>query len=132
MGMADHRYEHDARRGETRFPPQEGSQYGGRRGERDPHERLNTPVSEAEAEVDPGHGGGVDVRGMGRPQKHGSPDAGDPELPESSRGDRETRNEAQTTRRGIPDAEREAMRDAEEKTGVPLTGERRPEGENRR
>jgi hypothetical protein len=44
-------YEHDASKGETRHPPQEGEQYGGRPGERDPHSRLNTPLSELDREA---------------------------------------------------------------------------------
>src|SRR4051812_46771622 len=39
-------YEHDASKGETRYPPQDGEQFGGRPGEGDPHSRLNTPLSE--------------------------------------------------------------------------------------
>ncbi len=39
-------YELDARKGETRYPPEEGEQFGGRPGELDPHSRLSTPLSE--------------------------------------------------------------------------------------
>jgi hypothetical protein len=118
------RYEHDATKGETRYPPEEGEQYGGRRGERDPHGRLNTPVSEIEQQAEQegaAQGGPVnDVRGMGSAQDG----QGNPELPEGSRGDREERNPGQTTPRGVEDAEAEAMRRAQEATGVPLVDDR--------
>jgi hypothetical protein len=117
------RYEHDAGKGETRYPPQEGEQYGGRPGERDPHSRLNTPLSDLERQAQeegaPRGGPVVDVQGMGGGAKGGG-EGSDPELPEGSRGDREARNAAQTTPRGVEDAEAEAMRRAQEATGVPL------------
>ena len=45
-------YEHDATKDETRFAPQEGEQYGGRAGERDPHGRLNTPLSDLQQQAE--------------------------------------------------------------------------------
>jgi hypothetical protein len=47
MSDGDGRYHHDPDEGETRYPPQDGAQRGPHRaGERDPHEPLNTPLSE--------------------------------------------------------------------------------------
>jgi hypothetical protein len=116
------RYEHDASKGETRYPPETGKEYGGRAGERDPHSRLNTPLEALDRQAAAegvGRGGPVnDVRGMGP-----GGDGDDPELPEGSRGDREERNPGQTTPRGVQDAETEAMRRAQEATGVPIVDE---------
>jgi hypothetical protein len=117
------KYEHDATKGATRYPPDAGEEYGGRHDERDPHSRLNTPVEEVENDVEAqvGRQGGpaVDVQGMGGGSKGGG-DGDDPELPEGSRGDREARGAGQATPRGMTDAEAEAVRRAEEATGVPL------------
>jgi hypothetical protein len=57
-------YEHDASKGETRYPPEEGAQFGGRPGERDPHSRLNTPLSELDqlADTDDGAVGSDEER----------------------------------------------------------------------
>jgi hypothetical protein len=91
---------------------------------RDPHADLNTPVSEIEAEAaeNVGHRGSVvDVAGMGRAQTaDGRRGPGDPELSETDDA-REARNPAQSTPRGVVDAEAEAMHRVEEDTGVPLT-----------
>jgi hypothetical protein len=47
----DDQYHHDPNEGETRYPPQEGEQGGPHHpGEKDPHEPLNTPVSEPPSE----------------------------------------------------------------------------------
>jgi hypothetical protein len=76
---------------------------------------------EADAELERlGHHEPVaDVTGMGRPQTSDTRNTdGDPVLSESD--DRETRNAAQSTPRGVADAEEEAMRRAQEHTGVPL------------
>jgi hypothetical protein len=110
-------YNHDARKGETRGPD-----------DRDPHAQLNTPVADIEAQADvegrPARGPVADIEGMGSGQKRNpGQGAGDPSL--GTRPDRETRNPAQTTPRGVEDAEAEAMRAAEEATGVPLTDDRR-------
>jgi hypothetical protein len=121
------KYEHDAQRGATRYPPDQGEEYGGRKVERDPHDRLNTPVEDIEeaAERDAGIRGGpvTDVTGMGGRERGGEGD--DPVLPDGSRGDREERAPRQSTPRGEPDAEAEAVRRAEEATGVPLEDDRR-------
>jgi len=118
------KYHHDARRGETRYPPQSGSQYSGRPGHDDPHSVLNRPVAEIEADAELQRLGRrdsvADTTGMGRPESsdtRGTP--GDP-VPRTT-GDREAQNPAQMTPRGVLDAEEEAMRRAEERTGVPLT-----------
>jgi hypothetical protein len=91
---------------------------------RDPHADLNTPVSEIEAEAAENvgrRGSLVDVAGMGRAQTaDGRRGDGDPELRETDE-EREARNPAQSTPRGIVDAETEAMHRVEESTGVPLT-----------
>ena len=57
---------------------------------------------------------------MGRPETSDTRGSdGDPVLRDN--GDREVHNPAQMTPRGVVDAEEEAMRRAEERTGVPLT-----------
>ena len=121
--MTEQRKYDDATRGATRYPPQTGDEHSGRRDERDPHERLTRPVSEveAEAERDAGIRGGPvnDVTGMGGAGQGG--EGTDPVLAAGgSRGDREERAPGQSTPRGEPDAEAEAVRRAEEATGVPL------------
>jgi hypothetical protein len=94
-------YHHDARRGETRYPPQSGSQHSGRDSVADP-------------------------TGMGRPQTSDTRGSdGDPVMRDN--GEREAHNPAQMTPRGVTDAEQEAMRRAEERTGVPLTADEPPE-----
>jgi hypothetical protein len=112
--MSEHRYEHDPAAGET---------HG--RGDGDPHERLNTPVSEVEEQAEwdriGQRGPEVDVAGMGRPQTSDTRGTdGDPEL-SRDQDERETRNPGQSTPFGETDAEGEAMRRVEEETGVPLT-----------
>jgi hypothetical protein len=97
-----------------------------RPGQRDPHSPLNTPVSEIEAQdaVERlGRRDSVrDVTGMGRPQTSDTRGSeGDPVMRDDE--DRETHNPAQTTPRGVLDAEQEAMLRAEQRTGVPLTDE---------
>jgi hypothetical protein len=59
------KYHHDPDEGETRYPPEEGEQHGGRDHERDPHEPLNTPVDRVPDPV----GKTRSTEGMGRPQK---------------------------------------------------------------
>lgn len=117
-------YHHDPDHGETRYPPESGSQHSGRDGHSEPHSALNTPVSEIEDDDEvqrAGHRDSVaDVTGMGRPETSDTRGSdGDPVM----RGgdDREARNPAQTTPRGVLDAEKEAMQRAQERTGVPLT-----------
>jgi hypothetical protein len=111
--MSDRRYEHDPEGGET---------HG--RGDRDPHDALNTPVSEIEKDAERERigqrGPEVDVAGMGRAQ--GADTRGTDGDPVLSRTDdeREERNPAQSTPRGVVDAERDAVRRVEEDTGVPL------------
>jgi hypothetical protein len=119
-------YHHDSRRGETRYPPQSGRQHSGRPGHSDPHSALNQPVSEIEADAEwqrLGRRDSVsDVTGMGRPETSDTRGTGgDPVMRGSC--DREAHDPAQMTPRGVADAEEEAMRRAEERTGVPLTGE---------
>jgi hypothetical protein len=118
-------YHHDARRGETRYPPQTGAQYAGRPGHDEPHSSLNVPVTEIEADAELERIGRrdsvADITGMGRPETSDTRGSdGDPVLRESD--DREAHNPAQMTPRGVADAEEEAMRRAEQRTGVPLTG----------
>jgi hypothetical protein len=116
-------YDHRPDAGETRYPPESGEQHSGVPGQRDPHEPLNTPLSELDEEADVdriGHGGGhADVTGMGR-QQRGDKDqsGGDPTF--GTRPDREERNPGQNTPFGETDAEAEAVHRAEEATGVPL------------
>jgi hypothetical protein len=119
-------YHHDAHRGETRYPPESGSQHSGRPGHRDPHSSLNEPVADIEADAESHRGtrrdSVADTTGMGRPQSADTRGTeGDPVMRES--GDREVHNPAQMTPRGITDAEEEAMRRAQDRTGVPLTDE---------
>jgi hypothetical protein len=116
-----HRYNHNPNLGET-HPPEADA---------DPHDALNTPVSEIESELEYQRLGRrdsvADVRGMGRPQTSDTRgvEGGDPELRESD-DQREARNPGQSTPRGIVDAEEEAMRRVEEETGVPLTDDELP------
>lgn len=89
----------------------------------DPHSALNTPVSEIEEEAreNVGHRvSAVDVTGMGRAQ--GADTRGQDDEPELSEQDdeREARNPAQSTPRGVVDAEAAELRKVEEDTGVPL------------
>jgi hypothetical protein len=117
-------YHHDARRGETRYPPQSGPQHSGRPGHDEPHSALNQPDAEIEGDAELQRVGRrnsvADTTGMGRPQTSDTRGTeGDPVLREG--GDREAHNPAQMTPRGVLDAEEEAMRRAEERTGVPLT-----------
>jgi hypothetical protein len=119
-------YHHDARRGETRYPPESGSQYSGRPGHSDPHSALNEPVAEIEADAEWQRIGRrdsvADTTGMGRPETSDTRGTeGDPVMRGS--GDREVHNPAQMTPRGVIDAEEEAMRRAQARTGVPLTDE---------
>lgn len=52
MSESDGRYHHDPDEGETRYPPQDGEQRGShRRGERDPHEPVNTPLDDLPAQA---------------------------------------------------------------------------------
>jgi hypothetical protein len=123
-------YHHDARRGETRYPPQSGSQHSGRPGHDEPHSALNQPVAEIEAEDEWQRVGRrdsvADPTGMGRPQTSDTRGSdGDPVMRDN--GEREAHNPAQMTPRGVTDAEQEAMRRAEERTGVPLTADEPPE-----
>ena len=116
-GAERRQYHHDPAHGETRYPPEGG--------ESDPHSALNTPVSEIEARADEvrvGHRDSTaDVTGMGRPESSDTRGSdGDP-VERGGAEDREVRNAAQSTPRGVLDAEAEAMRRAEERTGVPLT-----------
>jgi hypothetical protein len=110
------RYNHDPDLGETHPPATDI----------DPHDALNTPVSEIESDAEWQRIGRrdsvADVRGMGRAQTSTTRgvEGGDPELRESD-DEREARNPAQSTPRGIVDAEQEAMRRVEDETGVPLT-----------
>jgi hypothetical protein len=109
------RYNHDPAAGETHPPDPD----------RDPHDALNTPVSEIESEAEWQRLGrrvsDVDVTGMGRPQTSTSRGQdGDPVLSEQD-DEREARNPGQSTPRGIVDAEEDAMHRVEEHTGVPLT-----------
>jgi len=115
--------EHGRNRGATSRG--DGGDRGGRPGEHDPHGRLNRPVDDIEREAE--HDAGVrlhptnDVAGMGR--GGGSSEGPDPMLPEGSRADREERSPGQSTPFGEPDAEADAVRRAEEATGVPLEEE---------
>jgi hypothetical protein len=107
-------------------PPESEHQQSGRPGHSDPHSALNTPVSEIEAQDEVerlGRRDSVrDVTGMGRPETSDTRGTeGDPVMRRND--DRETHNPAQTTPRGVLDAEREAMLRAEQRTGVPLTDE---------
>jgi hypothetical protein len=111
----EHRYDHDPARGET-HPPD---------ADQDPHDALNTPVSEIESEAEWQRLGRresvADITGMGRAQTSTTRGQdGDPVLREQDE-ERETRNPGQSTPRGVVDAEGEAMRRVEEHTGVPLT-----------
>jgi hypothetical protein len=120
-------YHHDARRGQTRYPPESGSQHSGRPGHGDPHSALNEPVAEIEADAEWQRIGRrdsvADPTGMGRPETSDTRGTqGDPVMRGS--GDREAHNPAQMTPRGVVDAEEEAMRRAQERTGVPLTDDR--------
>jgi hypothetical protein len=120
-------YHHDARRGQTRYPPESGSQHSGRPGRGDPHSALNEPVAEIEADAEWQRIGRrdsvADPTGMGRPETSDTRGTqGDPVMRGS--GDREAHNPAQMTPRGVVDAEEEAMRRAQERTGVPLTDDR--------
>ena len=45
-------YHHDAEHGETRYPPESGSQHSGRSGHSDPHSALNEPVANIEADAE--------------------------------------------------------------------------------
>ena len=45
-------YHHDAEHGETRYPPESGSQHSGRPGHSDPHSALNEPVADIEADAE--------------------------------------------------------------------------------
>ena len=45
-------YHHDAEHGETRYPPESGSQHSGRAGHSDPHSALNEPVADTEADAE--------------------------------------------------------------------------------
>jgi hypothetical protein len=66
----DGRYHHDPNEGETAYPVQEGEQRGPhRRGELDPHESLNTPVSEVH-DLAPGQGPHIEGMG-GKPPARG-------------------------------------------------------------
>jgi hypothetical protein len=116
-------YHHDASRGETRYPPQAGSQHSGRPGHDEPHSALNQPVDEIEADDEWQRAGrrdsAADPTGMGRPQTSDTRGSeGDPVMRDN--GERELHNPAQMTPRGVVDAEEEAIRRAEERTGVPL------------
>lgn len=107
-------YNHDPEQGETHGRPETP----------DPHSALNTPVSEiekdAEWESPIRRESTSDVTGMGRPQTSDTRGTdGDPVLPEYE--DHEERNPAQSTPRGVTDAEGDALRRVEESTGVPLT-----------
>jgi hypothetical protein len=112
--MPDHpQYNHDPERGETHGKPEE----------QDPHSPLNTPVSEIEKDAEWQRLGRrestSDVTGMGRPQTSDTRGTdGDPVLAEDD--DHEERNPAQSTPRGVVDAEAEAVHRVEEDTGVPL------------
>jgi hypothetical protein len=113
------RYNHDPAAGETHAPDPD----------RDPHDALNTPVSEIEADAEWQRLGRrdsvADVTGMGRPQTSDTRGSdGDPVLRESD-DDREERNPGQTTPFGETDAEQDALRRVEEDTGVPLTEDER-------
>jgi hypothetical protein len=117
-------YHHDAKRGETRYPPQAGSEHSGRPGHDEPHSALNRPVSEVEAEAEVERIGRrisvADTTGMGRPETSDTRGTeGDPVLREQD-VEREAHNPAQMTPRGVLDAEEEAVRRAQERTGVPL------------
>jgi hypothetical protein len=117
-------YHHDATKGETRYPPESGYQHAGDPGERDVHSRLNTPLSELEASEDVDYAGTsgptADVTGMGSSQRGDTNYAGGGDPVFGGRPDRETVNPAQNTPRGVVDAETEAVRAAEEATGVRL------------
>jgi hypothetical protein len=122
-------YHHDPQHGETRYPPQSGPQHSGRPGHDDPHSALNQPVAEIEAEAEWQRIGRLqsvsDPTGMGRPETADTRGTdGDPVM--RGNGDREAHNPAQMTPRGVLDAEEEAVRRAEERTGVPLTEDDRP------
>jgi hypothetical protein len=108
------RYEHDPERGETHGQPEDV----------DPHSALNTPVSEIEKDAEWERIGRresvADVTGMGRPQTSTTRGSdGDPVLSEAD--DHEERNPAQSTPRGVVDAEADAIHRVEEHTGVPLS-----------
>ena len=124
-------YHHDPQHGETRYPPQSGSQHSGRPGHDDPHSALNQPVDEIEADAEWQRIGRLqsvsDPTGMGRPETSDTRGTdGDPVM--RGNGDREAHNPAQMTPRGVLDAEEEAIRRAEERTGVPLIEDDRPGG----
>jgi hypothetical protein len=121
-------YHHDARHGVTRYPPESGAQHSGRPGHGEPHSALNTPISEIEgadeAERNARRDSVADVTGMGRPETSDTRGSdGDPVL-RGGDDEREVRNAAQTTPRGVVDAEEEAIRRAEERTGVAPTDAR--------
>src|SRR4051812_17663108 len=122
-GRSRPQYHHDPDKGETRYPPQSGYQHTGVKDERDAHSPLNTPVSEIEANADIDRiGAGAtnsDIEGMGRAQQ-ANPGQGDGDPHVGGREPGETKNPAQTTPFGELDAEGEAVRRAEEATGVPL------------
>ena len=96
---------------------------------KDPHDALNTPVSEIESDAEwqrLGRRESVsDVTGMGRAQTSDTRGSdGDPVLRESD-DEREERNPAQSTPFGELDAEADALHRVEEHTGVPLTEDER-------
>jgi hypothetical protein len=109
-------HNHDPEQGET----------AGRPPASDPHSALNTPVSEIEKDAEWQRLGRrestADITGMGRPQTSDTRGSdGDPVLDEAD--DHEERNPAQSTPRGVVDAEAEAIHRVEESTGVPLDGD---------
>jgi hypothetical protein len=113
------RYHHDPDGGETHPPDPE----------KDPHDALNTPVSEVEGDAEwqrIGRRDSVsDVTGMGRAQTSDTRGSdGDPVLRESD-DEREERNPGQSTPFGEVDAEADALHRVEEHTGVPLTEDER-------
>ena len=68
--QGDGRYHHNPHEGETAQPMEEGEQRGPhRRGEADPHEPLNTPVSEVH-DLAPGQGPHIEGMG-GKPPARG-------------------------------------------------------------
>ena len=100
-------YEHDARKGETRYPPPEGEQYGGRPGERDPHSRLNTPLSELDLQAGDEHVADA------APFAASSED----ESADERRADREETDPVEAIREADDGNAEEALRRAEEEAG---------------
>jgi hypothetical protein len=114
-------YDHDAGKGETRYPPQEGEQYRGRPGERDPHSRLNTPLSELDRQAE------EERVGDGRliaASMEGAAAGSDDDSPEGGRADKEEREPVESTREVEDGEAEEALRRAQDEAGGTIERDR--------